>query len=621
MPTQGGRAGRAVVALAMGTALWSILVAPALPESTTTDTSSPSSYQAECSGGTDSTQGYPDASPAVAADLFTTSFPCLLDPVAANSAAPLMTTDQTGETVPVDLSLTSTGDSFQPAAPLVDLTLPADLGDQVSFGDQGIAIDPGATDPQAAAAASAELLADGEGLFYAEVATSTDVALAPLSHGLQATYQLRAPESPEHLQIALTLPDGASLQAAGHGGASVVDGDQVLADISPPLAFDAAGNPVDATLSVTDDSLEVDLPESDPSVAYPIAVTTMVSSSSTNAPASDAAAVIPKLGYNTIQLENAGDLNGNYDKAIDGNATWFRGGPGMMEDRRNQNAYVFRADGAGLNTLYVIAPPGTDIDGDNSPDVPTGYSGYQTYCANLATNKSYVDAFEIMNEPNTLVNVLDIQTTGAQTYALYAASCKLGIQSVRPNVPILAASTDRGTHGGLTWYDWLNQFGYYTQDSAPDLIISSHIYPSGDDLSAPTYAASAVQSDVALDLIYADWTWGVNHDLWITETGIQDQNLAAKRNLIYPGPAVCGADYKPKYLKQMFLKAGDNNAYDVHKVFVYRFTRNDQTTATTRPGCGIRPAIPTTNTSTAPRIAGFPPSLPSPARELAASSA
>ncbi len=480
MPKQGGCARRALWALAASAAVLSVVAPEALAQSTTTATPPMSSFQDECGGG-GMAQGYPDATPAEAADLFTSSFPCLLDSLAAEPSdssgsqasraqdggggdalagdaaqAPLTTTDASGESVPVDLSLEPGGGGFQPVAPLVDLTLPANLGDQVSFGNQGIAIDAGATDPQQAATASAEPFAGGKGLFYADAAPATDVALAPISHGLEATYQLRAPESPEHLGIALSLPDGSSLQSEDSGGAWVVEGDKVLADFSPPLAFDAAGEPVEATLSVSGDSLDVDLPASDPSTTYPIAVTTTVTSLSTDAPASDAAATIPKLGYDQIQLENVHDPNGNFSTAKeDGNATWFRGGPGMIEDRPRQNAYVLRANTATLNTLYVTAPSGADIDGDKVPDVPTSYSGYQTYCANLATNKDYVDAFEIMNEPNTLVKALDIETTGAQTYALYAYYCDLGIRSVRPYVPILAASTDgrpfgrpmAGSHG------------------------------------------------------------------------------------------------------------------------------------------------------------------------------
>ncbi len=614
MPKQGGRVGRAALALVGSALLLSLAGAPAVAQTGTTAAPPPSSFQADCGGG-GSTQGYPDASPTAAADLFTQSFPCLLDSLTtdpsgssgsqasgaqdeaggdalagdSSQSAPFMTTDESGASVPVDLSLEPAADGFQPAAPLVALTLPADLGDQVAFGDQGIAIDMGATDPQVAATSSAKSFADGKGLFYAGAAPATDVALAPVSHGLEATYQLRAPESPEHLEMALTLPDGASLQSAGSGGAWVVQGGNVLADFSPPLAFDAAGNPVEATLSVSGDSLELDLPDSDSSTTYPIAVTTMVTSLSAGAPASAAATTTPKLGYNTIQLQNVLDPNGNFVTAKNGNATWFRGGPEMQEDSDNQNTYVARAAYVGLKVLYVIPHPGGKwVSGNTTP------AQYTNVCETYANQHSNADAFEVMNEPNTLGRKQGVTIGGepwsVDRYAKYAIHCEQGIRLATvgedPPVPVLAASVERNTpsNEGLTWYEWLDEFGHDTQNAGSDLIISSHIYPEGQELTAPTYAAFAVETYVALDRIYTGADWGVDRDLWITETGVYDQDLALKRVLPYPGPAVCGATYKPEYLKQMFLKAGDNSAYDVGKVFIYRFTRNGSDSATRTAG-------------------------------------
>ena len=103
------------------------------------------------------------------------------------------------------------------------MTLPADLSHEVPVGDRGIALDFGATDPQAAKTATAAPL-PGNGLFYANAAEATDISLAPISPGIEATYQLRAPESPERLAIGLTLPAVASLGGAVDGGAQVVEG-------------------------------------------------------------------------------------------------------------------------------------------------------------------------------------------------------------------------------------------------------------------------------------------------------------------------------------------------------------------------------------------------------------
>lgn len=182
------------------------------------------------------------------------------------STLPLRTPDASGQPAPVDLSLNQQGRSYQPQNPLVDLSLPDTITHEVAVGDQGLKVDVGATDP-----ASADPIG-GDNLFYADAAQATDVVLAPISTGLETLYELRAPSSPDHFQMALTLPDGASLSPSGDGGAQVVRGDQALAAIYPPNAQDAAGNPIPVSMSVDGSQLELEVPHSDPGIQYPISV-------------------------------------------------------------------------------------------------------------------------------------------------------------------------------------------------------------------------------------------------------------------------------------------------------------------------------------------------------------
>ena len=152
-----------------------------------------------------STAGYPDASDAQAEDLFTENFQCILDSLAADPGNPQATYTaaspplplRTADGTPVDLSLNPTGDKYQfaPANPLVDVALPDDLSREVPVGDRGIALNLGATDPEAAKSATAAPLA-GEGLFYANAAPATDVSLSPISPGIEATYQAPGPGEP-----------------------------------------------------------------------------------------------------------------------------------------------------------------------------------------------------------------------------------------------------------------------------------------------------------------------------------------------------------------------------------------------------------------------------------------
>jgi hypothetical protein len=188
-------------------------------------------------------------------------------PLVISSTAPLRTVNDSGHKAPIDLTLDQQGSSYTPQNPAVDLALPNNLQNDVSFGDQGVKIDAGAANP-----ANADPINGGQNLFYADAARATDVVLAPLSGGLEILYELRAPESPDHFTMSFTLPDGADLQAVDGGGAKIVDGDNTLAAILPPAATDASGSPVPLTATVQGDSLKIEIPHSDPSIKYPISI-------------------------------------------------------------------------------------------------------------------------------------------------------------------------------------------------------------------------------------------------------------------------------------------------------------------------------------------------------------
>ena len=287
----------AILAITIATCL-ALVSIPAFGQDVADGSPPPPAFETDCAAGAGgSPQGYADATPAEAANLLTQGFPCILDSLAADPPEGSVKED------PIDLSLQSEGDSYEPVNPLVPMTLPADLASQVRVGDRGIAVEMGATDPEAAGATSAAPLA-GEGLFYADAAAASDVFLAPISTGVEAVYQLRGPESPERFDLAFDLPDGGSLHDAGDGGAQLLqrveapapvdlpdgasvpgtgDGgaevferDEWAGTVYAPQATDADGDPVSATMSVTGDSLELDVPHSDPEIAYPIAVTTAI---------------------------------------------------------------------------------------------------------------------------------------------------------------------------------------------------------------------------------------------------------------------------------------------------------------------------------------------------------
>jgi hypothetical protein len=272
------------------------------------------------SGG--SPAGYDSVSNAEAKDLFDQTFACIVrslgadqlssasssladeatavDPSSGSSATsmpPLRTTDGS----PADLTVEPTSAGYTPVNPVVDLTLPADLGSPAAVGDRGIGVGLGATDPVEGASASGQQLGD-RAVFYANAAPATDVMLAPIDPGLEAVYQLRSPESPESLRMGLTLPDGAALEPV-NGGVNVIEDGQSVASFYAPLAIDANGKSVAATMSVNGEGLELNVSHSDPGIAYPIAVTTSMGSF---APAASGQAATVTAGMNDVGLSSTG---------------------------------------------------------------------------------------------------------------------------------------------------------------------------------------------------------------------------------------------------------------------------------------------------------------------------
>jgi hypothetical protein len=112
----------------------------------------------------------------------------------------------------------------------------------------------------------------GSGVFYANVATDTDLFVKPVVGGVESYHVLRSPDSPERLTLHLQLPEGALLVDDGDKGEVVVRGDQAVASISKVLAQDADGRPVPVTTRVDGDGLVLDVPHRAGTYSYPITV-------------------------------------------------------------------------------------------------------------------------------------------------------------------------------------------------------------------------------------------------------------------------------------------------------------------------------------------------------------
>ncbi|HEV3047041.1 MAG TPA: RHS repeat-associated core domain-containing protein [Solirubrobacteraceae bacterium] len=177
-----------------------------------------------------------------------------------------------GRRVPIDLSLVASDDSFQPATPLVGVSIPKRLSSGVTLSGVGVSLTP--VDRAGSALGGSEGAIDGASVLYANTQTDSDTLVKPVTAGLEADTVLRSVQSPQRLYFKVGLPAGARLvqSAKGSGPVRVLAGGAVLAVVLAPSAVDAAGTIVPVSMSVSGDTLSVDVPHASGDYQYPIIV-------------------------------------------------------------------------------------------------------------------------------------------------------------------------------------------------------------------------------------------------------------------------------------------------------------------------------------------------------------
>lgn len=178
---------------------------------------------------------------------------------------PVRAENEQGDLEKIDLDLVQGAGGFAPANPLVDVLIPPKADEPVAVGEEGLAI---TTVGQGSIGTSLQ----GEDVYYPEIATDTDLLVAPTASGIELFDLLRSVESPELLPFELDLPVGATLHANGAGGADVVKDGETIAFVTPPSAIDAQGTQVATTLRVDGASIAVEVPHRKGDFAYPILV-------------------------------------------------------------------------------------------------------------------------------------------------------------------------------------------------------------------------------------------------------------------------------------------------------------------------------------------------------------
>ena len=200
--------------------------------------------------------------------------PAAQTPSLVLSDTPLRATADTGAKQPLDLTLQQAEGSFKATNPLVEFDGSPDpsVGVAIGEGDERVEI---------AAASAASSVPDGTrisdlGVFYPDIVTDTDLVISPIPGGLEAFTQVRSPQAPERVELAIGLPAGAVLLATPQGGARIVAGAEQIGAVAPPSAVDAAGVAVEVSMTVEGQHLVLTTSHHGEDLSYPLLVDPVV---------------------------------------------------------------------------------------------------------------------------------------------------------------------------------------------------------------------------------------------------------------------------------------------------------------------------------------------------------
>jgi streptogramin lyase len=170
------------------------------------------------------------------------------------SLLPLRAINEAGIKEPVGLDLIPSGrGNLEPSNPLVDVQIPAQLGEGIALPESSIEMSLTGAPPDRAPS-----VIDGGAAFFPNVAPDSDLTVVPTPTGVETFAHLRTSDAPLSQTYELNLPPGAVLEATPDGGAAVRgEAGSTLAVVRPPTAIDAAGTPVEVSMDVTGSSFTV----------------------------------------------------------------------------------------------------------------------------------------------------------------------------------------------------------------------------------------------------------------------------------------------------------------------------------------------------------------------------
>jgi len=190
------------------------------------------------------------------------------------STLPLQAKRPDGAFAPIDLSLESTAGGVGPKNSLAPFGVDPISAAKLSFPGKGVSVSVRGGERRSVQTAS-------DRAFFANVLEDTDVGVIPLPDGAELFVVARSPQAPERFVLDIELPEGARLRQAiardpipndPPKSLEIVRGEETLGYIHPPIAIDADGEAVPATMGLDGQSIVLAVPHRNRDIRYPVNV-------------------------------------------------------------------------------------------------------------------------------------------------------------------------------------------------------------------------------------------------------------------------------------------------------------------------------------------------------------
>jgi hypothetical protein len=259
------------------------------------------------------------------------------------STVPLRAPRGKGRNAPVDMTLVRRSASFTPANSATPVSLPVRVRQGARLQRSGVGLVPRVS-------RNARARRIGHRLFYANVATDSDIVIAPTPFGVEVFTELRSVASQEEFGFGLRLPAGAVAGLDSDGQVVIERADQRLATIPAPAAWDADGRVVRTRYRLIGHELIVSVPHRGGDHHYPITVDPYAIED--NDFRSPHPAEASFTGWNPLIWRTSGNAMATAQSGAEGRGLYMYASPGWTIPANDYAAWIWKAP-AGVNIFQA----------------------------------------------------------------------------------------------------------------------------------------------------------------------------------------------------------------------------------------------------------------------------